>query len=164
MRSFGLDAAARWTMSSPRSDGKVSLAIGNTIAEMAKVVDFVDQFCAVHNISQGIANDFNVCLDELLNNTISYGYEDQRRHDIVVTLSLKDDLLIAEIQDDGKPFDPRTFQSAAPGGALQARRIGGLGIHFVKTLMDEVGYKRSGRNNVVSISKKLRGGRADGDS
>jgi anti-sigma regulatory factor (Ser/Thr protein kinase) len=149
-------------MSSTTPAGKVSIAIGNTIGEMAKVVDLVDRFGAAHHIPQAVSNDLNLCLDELLNNTISYGYDDRDRHSIVVTLSLADGRLIAEIQDDGKPFDPRKA-TPVPKGALQSRKIGGLGLHFVETLMDEVGYVRAGRQNVVTIAKKLLKGTADGD-
>jgi anti-sigma regulatory factor (Ser/Thr protein kinase) len=149
-------------MSSNDPGSKVSIAIGNTIPEMARVVDLVDRFAAVHGIPQAIGNDLNLCLDELLNNTIAYGYDDKGNHSIVVTLSLTDDRLIAEIQDDGKPFDPREA-TPAPKGSLQSRKIGGLGLHIVTTLMDEVGYSRVGRQNVVTIAKKLLGGTADGD-
>jgi anti-sigma regulatory factor (Ser/Thr protein kinase) len=150
-------------MNSTGSGDKVSLVIGNSIAEMRNVVDFVDRFGAAHDIPQAIVNDLNLCLDELLNNTISYGYEDQGPHSIAINLSLADGLLIAEIQDDGKPFDPRKATAAMPDGTLQSRKIGGLGIYFVKTLMDEVGYIRVGRQNVVRITKKLKKGTAHGD-
>jgi serine/threonine-protein kinase RsbW len=149
-------------MNSTSPGRKVSIAIGNTIAEMTKVVDLVDRFGDAHRIPRTICNDLNLCLDELLNNTISYGYDDNRLHSIVVTLSLADGRLIAEVQDDGKPFDPREA-TAAPKGGLQSRNVGGLGLHFVKTLMDEVGYMRVGRQNVVTLAKNLFRGSADGD-
>jgi anti-sigma regulatory factor (Ser/Thr protein kinase) len=141
-------------MSSTSPASKVSIAIGNTIAEMAKVVDLVDRFGAAHYIPQAISNDLNLCLDELLTNTISYGYHDKGRHSIVVTLSVSDGRLVAEIQDDGKAFDPRKA-TPAPKGTLQSRKTGGLGLHFVKTLMDELAYMRVGGQNVVTISKVL---------
>jgi anti-sigma regulatory factor (Ser/Thr protein kinase) len=150
-------------MNSTAPSRKISIVIGNTIAEMQNVVDSVDRFGTAHHIPQTIINDLNVCLDELLNNTISYAYEDQEPHSIVVSLSFADGLLIAEIQDDGKPFDPRTATFAAPDGTLQSRGIGGLGIHFVKTLMDEIGYMRVGRHNMVKIVKRLRGETGNGN-
>jgi len=139
--------------SSPRH--KASLAINNTIAEMQKVVDFVDQFGTTHDIPANITNDVNLCLDELINNTISYGYEDRQPHNIVVSLLLTGGLLAAEVQDDGKPFDLRKTTAAETGGTLQSRKVGGLGVHFVKALMDNVAYMRAGRHNVVRITKKL---------
>jgi anti-sigma regulatory factor (Ser/Thr protein kinase) len=139
-------------MNSTNSARKVSITIDNAIAEIAKIVDLVDRFGAAHGIPQAVSNDLNLCLDELLNNTISYGYDDTGRHGIVVTLSLANGRLIAEIQDDALPFDPRTT-GPTPEGSLQSRKIGGLGLHFVKTLMDEVGYVRTDRQNVVTIAK-----------
>jgi anti-sigma regulatory factor (Ser/Thr protein kinase) len=142
-------------MTSLDSDRNGSLRIGNTIAEMKKVVDFVDRFCAIHHLPRDIANDVNLCLDEILNNTISYGYDDQEEHSILVTLSVSGNWMIAEIEDDGKPFDPR--QSTPPNSldGLQARRIGGVGLHFVNGLMDEVDYVRKQGYNHVQLKKKL---------
>ena len=150
-------------MNSTGPGNKASVEIGNTIAEMQKVVDSVERFGAAHRIPQAVINDLNLCLDELLNNTVSYGYEDQGPHSIVVNLSITDELLIAEIRDDAKPFDPRTATLAAPDGTLQSRKIGGLGVHFVKTLMDEISYMRVGRHNVVKISKRLQREAGDGN-
>ena len=154
---------SRSKMKSTDAGTKVSIEIGSTIAEMQKVVDSVDQFGAAHHIPQNIINDLNLCLDELLNNTISYGYDDPGPHRIVVKLSMMDSLLVAEIQDDGKPFDPRKTTAAAPDGTLQSRRIGGLGVRFVKAFMDEIGYMRMGRHNVVKIMKRLPEERCDGN-
>jgi serine/threonine-protein kinase RsbW len=151
-------------MKSPSPRHKASLAINNSIAEMQKVVDFVDQFGATHDIPASVTNDVNLCLDELLNNTISYGYDDRQPHSIVVNLLLAGGLLAAEVQDDGKPFDLRKITPAARGGSLQSRKVGGLGVHFVKALMDDVAYMRAGRHNVVRITKKLQGGTGNGDS
>ena len=143
-------------MSFSGSDAKDRLVIGNTVAEMAEVIEFVEKFGAAHGIPQAAVNDLNVCLDELLNNTISYGYDDQAPHSIAVDLTLAADLLIADIEDDGKPFDPRKNTLKPSSGTIQSRAVGGLGLLFVKTLMDEVGYTRMGRNNVVRLVKRLR--------
>ena len=143
-------------MSFSGSEAKDRLVIGNTVAEMAEVIEFVEKFGAAHGIPQAAVNDLNVCLDELLNNTISYGYDDQAPHSIAVDLTLAADLLIADIEDDGKPFDPRQSTPKPSSDPIQSRAVGGLGLLFVKTLMDEVGYTRTGRNNVVRLVKKLR--------
>ena len=144
-------------MNSSGSEPKDRLVIGNTVAEMTKVIEFVEKFGATHGIPQAALNDLNVCLDELLNNTISYGYDDHAPHSIAVDLTLAAGLLIVGIEDDGKPFDPRQGTPMPSSGTIQSRAVGGLGLHFVKTLMNEVGYTRSGGNNVVRLVKKLGG-------
>ena len=143
-------------MSAAAPDRSASLTIGNQITELEKVVAFVDRFGADQCLPQAMVNDLNVCLDELLNNTISYGYEDRGPRDIVLTLRLSDDLLMVEIRDDARPFDPTKTKAKAPEGTLQTRKLGGLGIRFVKTLMDEVMYRREGRLNVLTLKKRMR--------
>jgi anti-sigma regulatory factor (Ser/Thr protein kinase) len=150
-------------MNSAKPVNKASLAIGNTIAEMTRVVEFVDRFGAANGIPKAIVNNLNLCLDELLNNTISYGYDDREPHSIVVDLSVADGLLIVEIKDDAKPFDPRRPTPAAFGDTLRARKVGGLGLQFVKTLMDDMDYRRVERTNIVKITKRLREDAHDGD-
>ena len=138
-------------MNSAATVRKARIVISNSIADMAKVADLVDSFGAEHAIPQRAIVNLNVCLDELLNNTISYGYSDQNAHDIIVELSLAGgSLLSAEISDDGAPFDPREATPPSFDGT-----IGGLGVHFVRTLMDEIAYARVGNRNVVKITKKL---------
>ena len=143
-------------MNAASSERSVSIVIGNTIAEMAKVVDFVERFGSEHDIPKSVTNDLNVCLDELLNNTVSYGYTDEVPHEIVVSMSLVDGVLTAVLRDDGIPFDPNQSVPIAPSGDLKSRKIGGLGLHFVRSLMDEVEYRRVGRYNETQLKKKLR--------
>jgi anti-sigma regulatory factor (Ser/Thr protein kinase) len=146
-------------MTSAQPPRKNAIVIANTITEMAKVVDFVDRFGVAHRIPADVSNALNLCLDELLNNTISYGYTDRNTHDIRVELTIANGVLTAEITDDGLPFDPTKARLVIPDQKLQARRPGGLGIHFVKALMDELRYARKGKFNIVRISRKL--GRKD---
>lgn len=151
-------------MTGAGTPNRASLVIGNTIAEMSKVVAFVESFGAEHTIPPAVINDVNLCVDELLNNTISYGYADQGLHNITVVISLAHGAVTVEIQDDGKPFDPQNVPAAAIEGTLRTRRIGGLGVHFVRTLMDEIGYRRVGERNVVTIIKRLCGDEGNGHS
>jgi serine/threonine-protein kinase RsbW len=140
-------------------NSRVTLRIGNSIVDLKKVVDFVEAFAARHGVPGNVANDLNLCLDEILNNTISYGYDNGERHSIFVSLSLEKDVLVAEIRDDARPFDP--LRSASPDleGDLKGRKIGGVGLHFVKTLMDEMAYVRTKRFNRLTLRKTIAGGR-----
>jgi serine/threonine-protein kinase RsbW len=150
-------------MMSAAPNRSASLTIGNAIGELKKVAAFVDRFGADQRIPQTAVNDLNICLDELLNNTISYGYDDRETHNITLTFRLADDLLMVEIQDDGKPFDPTKVETKVPEGTLQSRKVGGLGIYFVTTLVDKVEYRRMGRLNVLTLKKRMKAGEASGD-
>ena len=122
---------------------------------MEKVVALVEQFGAAHSVPNQAINELNLCLDEILNNTISYGYHDSDSHCIRVTLTLADGVVTAEIVDDGKPFDPRQSTPPDPSQTLRERKLGGVGLHFVQSLMDRVDYARKEGCNHLKLYKKL---------
>jgi anti-sigma regulatory factor (Ser/Thr protein kinase) len=134
---------------------KAHIRIGNRISEMANVVSFVNDFGAAHGVPENELNELNLSLDEILNNTISYGYSDRKRHEIQVSLVLEQDALIAEIEDDGAPFNPLEAPPPDVSGTLQTRKVGGVGIHFARTLMDGMEYTRAGQVNRLRLRKRI---------
>jgi serine/threonine-protein kinase RsbW len=134
---------------------KAALRIGNTMAEMSEVAEFVEAFGQTHGLPGHIVNAMNLCLDELLNNTISYGYADESRHFISISLQIEGRAIVAALQDDARPFDPRRAPARRRSGDPGRRRTGGLGLRFVNALMDEVDYVRSGEYNQVRLRKML---------
>jgi serine/threonine-protein kinase RsbW len=101
----------------------------------------------------------SVALDELLTNTIAYGFAGRDRGEITVEAELSADRLSVTISDDGVPFDPFGASVPAPDTALpiDQRRAGGLGIHLVRRMLDGVSYQRRGDRNVVTLAKLLSG-------
>ena len=74
--------------------------------------------------------------------------------DIVVTS--EDDALTIEVMDDGNPFNPLQ-DSVVPDveAMIEDRPIGGLGVHLVKTLMQDLNYERTdGRNRLTMVARR----------
>lgn len=57
--------------------------------------------------------------------------------------------------DLGAPFNPLALQKAHTDKSLEERQVGGLGIHLMKELMDDVQYQRVGNRNVLTLLKKI---------
>ena len=98
----------------------------------------------------------SLVIDELAQNIVDYSYED-RPGDVEVEVTSQRDDIIIEIIDEGMPFDPLT-EAPAPDltSAIEDRPIGGLGVHFTKTLMDDVQYCRdSGRNRLKIVTRRV---------
>jgi serine/threonine-protein kinase RsbW len=70
-----------------------------------------------------------------------------------IALTLKNDL--AEIEDDGRPFNPLETPPPNVGASLPEKPIGGLGIHLAKTMMDSMAYRREAEKNILTIRKKI---------
>jgi anti-sigma regulatory factor (Ser/Thr protein kinase)/class 3 adenylate cyclase len=138
----------------PRSS-ELRLTVSNDLAEIARIASAVDTFCAERRISQDVAYTVNLAIDELLTNTINYGYLDRAEHTIEVVLVAAGNRLTLRIRDDAVPFDPTLATSPDIEADIDERAIGGLGIHLVRTMMDSVEYKRSGGHNEVTLTKLL---------
>jgi anti-sigma regulatory factor (Ser/Thr protein kinase) len=128
--------------------------IGNDMRELARVATLVEDFGARHDFPDSVVVALNVSLDEILNNIISYAYDDAGRHDIVVRLELRGEAVEVLVEDDGKPFDP--LAAAAPEDSAGDAVLGGVGLHFVRSLMDRLEYTRRDGLNRLRLVKKLR--------
>jgi sigma-B regulation protein RsbU (phosphoserine phosphatase) len=75
--------------------------------------------------------------------------------EIQVRVELVPTRLVITITDSGVPFNPFGMNAHDVQASLEERDIGGLGIHLVRTLMDEVDYIRRAGHNVVTVTKRL---------
>ena len=132
----------------------LDISLTNDLQELAVVAGEVDAFCARHGIAPAIAYAVNLSLDELLTNTISYGYEDDDQHDIDIALRLEDGVIVVEISDDGIPFEPASAPAPDTDAPLQDRPIGGLGIFLVGRMMDSFEHRYSDGRNIVTLTKR----------
>jgi anti-sigma regulatory factor (Ser/Thr protein kinase) len=100
----------------------------------------------------------NMALDDLLNNVVQYAFpNDLTEHHIQVEGSVRDECVILTITDDGIPFNPLTVAAPDLSLLLHEREIGGLGIHLVRSMFDEVSYRRDVGHNVLTVKKKMAG-------
>lgn len=129
--------------------------IRNRREEISRVVDAVDRFAAEHRLSVDDVGDLQVALDEILTNIVDYGYTDDADHEIRIRLQVIGNVLEATIVDDGFAFNPLESQAPDVRAPLHERRVGGLGIHFVKNLMTEITYDRVDGRNLLVLRKNL---------
>jgi len=97
-----------------------------------------------------------LCIEELVVNILKHGRIEGKKPNIEIALHLEHGRIVIEITDDTNPFDPTT--AAVPehiDTPLEERPIGGLGIHLVKTLTDEMRYRRVGEHNHLRLVKRL---------
>ena len=63
--------------------------------------------------------------------------------------------LSATVSDDGKPFDPLSLPEPDIHAPIEERKVGGLGIHLLRKLMDTVEYRRTGERNELSFGIRI---------
>ena len=134
-------------------NASVELRFANELAGLAEVTEQVERFGAEQRLPANVVNAVNVVLDEAVSNAVNHGYDAGTRGEITVRLRREPGGVLVEVEDDGKPFDPLQAPPPDLTSPLEQRPIGGLGIHLIRNLMDEVSYARVGGRNVLKMVK-----------
>ena len=142
-------------MTAAGADHTLELSLVSDLRSIAVAAENIDAFCATHGLAEEIAFDIQLAVDELVTNTISYGYDDDGEHRIDLVLCLEDGALAIEIADDGRAFDPLQAPEPDLSAPLEDRARGGLGIFLVHKTMDTVAYRRLDGRNVVTLTKRV---------
>ena len=129
--------------------------IPNRIEALAGLARNLEKFGRAHAVPVAVLNDLNVALDEIVANVISHGYTDTAEHAIVVEVTVADGAVAIEVTDDGIAFDPLAAPAPDLRGSLRERRIGGVGIHFLKHLTDDCCYRRADGKNHLRITRRV---------
>jgi sigma-B regulation protein RsbU (phosphoserine phosphatase) len=131
------------------------LTVPNRLPSIDTVNERFNGFASDVGLPDEIRRRVNMVFDELLNNIISYAFDDAAEHGIEVRVRLEQRRLVIEILDDGRPFNPFSQETPDTTLPLESRRIGGLGIHLVQNVMDDVSYERRIDKNLVKLVKKV---------
>ena len=134
---------------------EIEVHILNRWEDMPIVTSMLSRFAAENGLPPPVLHDLNVVLDEALNNIIAHGYADGAQDEITVRLECRDGEFAMLIEDQGQPFDPGQVPAPDLAAPLRVRKVGGLGVHFMRTLMDDLTYTRTGNTNRLCLIKKF---------
>ena len=123
--------------------------------EIERLATEVSRFADAHGIAPEAAGDLNLALEEVVANVITHAYPRGGAHDIRVEITAAKDRLTAQVEDDGVYFDP--LRRADPDITLriEKRSVGGLGLFFVRKVMDELSYSREAGRNRLTMAKRV---------
>jgi serine/threonine-protein kinase RsbW len=132
----------------------VALHLKNDLLEIEKMVGQVGHWCRLQRLPEELELQIDLVLDEVVSNVIRHGFNDGKEHIIEVSLGRENDLLSVTIEDDGRPFNPLDSPDFDVDQPIEARRIGGMGIHLVRQIMDTVTYERREGKNCLLMTKR----------
>ena len=133
---------------------KLRLTIETRLDELERLSTTIEDLGRDDNWSFDLSFQVNLVLEELWLNVVNHGHEDGF-HEVEIELTSEAESLTVEITDEGKPFNPLN-EAPAPDvtASLEDRSMGGLGLHLVRTLMDELRYRREGGRNHLTLVKR----------
>ncbi|QGQ96655.1 ATP-binding protein [Paenibacillus psychroresistens] len=139
------------------SDGSMifedTIELMNDLSELNRLTQIFHALLTAQRIDEKTLFYLNLIGDELVTNIISYGYEDELVHVIQLHFAITPLQWTLKIADDGRPFNPLDRKNPDLSLSVEEREIGGLGIHFVKQIVDEISYERTEGHNIIFMKK-----------
>jgi serine/threonine-protein kinase RsbW len=122
----------------------------------ALVRTLIETFTVAQHVSADDTARVLIAVEELVTNIVKYGYDPgAEAGSIAVTVWVENNRLGIGMVDDSRPFNPFSQPEPDLDGPIERRRIGGLGLHLVKAIMDRTHYARVESRNVVEISRRI---------
>ncbi len=131
------------------------LSLKNDIHEVSKLNAFQKSFYEKLDIEKSLARRLQLAVEETVVNVIDYAYPLGINGDITVKMMWNGNTLKIVVVDTGVMFDPTLVETPDTSLMVEERRVGGLGIHLVRKLMDSVNYEREDGKNILTLVKTI---------
>lgn len=133
-------------------------SLSNRLDEIGALVDALVPWASEAQVPLATVQAVHLMLDELITNVVEHGYPASQHGEIHVTVWQSPGQLDVQVRDHARAYDPLSAREPDLTADIETRAIGGLGIHFVRQLADEVRYERRSENgretNLVHIVKR----------
>jgi len=127
-------------------------------AELPRLMEFAEKFAGRCGLPGSERARLLIILEELFTNALHYGYpHGAAQAKIKVALTAQPGRIEIDFSDDGRPFDPLAQSSPQLDQAPADRPEGGLGLHILRSLVDEASYRRTGGRNHLTLIRNLLG-------
>lgn len=127
-------------------------------AELQRIREYIMKIALSFGFDDSEANKISLAVDEACSNLIKYAYRLDKDRTIRLIVETNKKKFIVKIIDDGSPFDPLEVPPQNMKEYIEKLRKGGLGIHIIRSVMDEISYFPSNKSqpeNVLKLQKTL---------
>ncbi len=133
-----------------------SIVIQASVSNLSKVMLWISRQLDCYKIDEKKKKHIELALEEAIVNIMFHAYApNQGMLKVHVAFDKGHKELKFEIQDQGKPFNPLQFQDPNIKQHLDDRKVGGLGIYFMKKVSDHIFYERVKDTNVLTIKNEI---------
>ncbi|MCM2314698.1 MAG: ATP-binding protein [Thermoanaerobaculia bacterium] len=130
---------------------QLSLVVEKELSGFGRLLPELDRFVEENQLEPRIGYTLRLVMEEVVLNLINYSKSGQRTNEIRVFLSALPDQVRLAIEDDGTPFDPRNAPAAPLPANLAEAAPGGIGLHLVRSMVDELSYDSTEERNRLEV-------------
>ncbi len=131
------------------------LTLPNDIQTIPQLSEFIDIIAEEVGLDMSFSMSLNLALEEAVVNVMTYAYPEGTIGYVNIDIKTDGKQFICTLSDTGVPFDPTQNPEADTTLSAEERPIGGLGIHLIRQIMDDVSYQYVDKCNVLTLTKNL---------
>ena len=134
----------------------LSLTLPRITAQLDYLRERIVNFLRSRNIDEGIISRIELSVYEAVVNIIEHSNPEYQNSDIEVQCTLQEDEVLVIIKNYGEKFDMTSVGMPDLELHYKSGKMRGLGIYFIRTLMDSVEYSHNDKISTLRMSKKIR--------
>ena len=132
-----------------------NLELSNRLSDLPAALDELESLLSSEQLPLETIRELRLVAEEVISNIIRYAFKGGEEQRIEVILSCDGQEVRLELRDQGMPFNPLEAPEPDLDAPLETRPEGGLGIHLMRKLTDEMSYVRQGGRNVLTWTRRL---------
>ena len=134
-----------------------TLHVPSSTENLVLIRDFVSSIAVRAGLDESEVGKLTLAVDEACANVIEHAYRHDATKEVTVKAIVDDEALRIHVVDTGQGFDPMSVPQPDLQTLVAERRLGGLGLRVIKSLMDEVHYVIiPGTKNELHMTKRIR--------
>ena len=132
--------------------GSATLTLPASLDALARLSEWIQAVAHAHDLSDRCTFRLELVLDEAVTNIVQHA--EAANCDLVITVELRcaGERVLAIIEDTGRPFDPTTAPAHTQPQSLDDARVGGLGIHLIRSYTEDLEYRRVDQRNQLRMT------------
>ena len=136
-------------------DSSETLTVPAQFESLTEIDEFVAHAAKVAGLDARAVYAVQLAVDEACSNIIEHAYGGAGQRPISCTCQITHDGLTVILHDHGEPFDPLSVPTPDLHAGLEQRNTGGLGMYFIRELMDVVRFESApGIGNTLTLIKR----------
>ena len=133
------------------------LIVKSKTENLSIIRDFISSSAYEAGMKSDSVENIILAVDEACTNIIKHAYKSIPDGELIIKTKSTLSRFVVSITDFGKSFEPEMIPEPDLQKYYRQRRVGGLGMYLMKTLMDDVKYVSiPGKYNEVLLSKNLK--------
>ena len=143
------------TMSAPDlflSQTTAKLVLPNRPAALTQLSEWLQTVARASGLSARCAFHLELVLTETVTNIIDHAYVANSPGVITLLIACEPGRVVAQVEDDGRPFDPTAAPVHTQPASLEQATIGGLGIHMMRSYTQQWEYRRIDQRNQLRMT------------